>query len=299
MLGLSAALLLPVAPAAAEELPPGGTFLDDDQSVHEGYIEALVDEGITYGCGDELFCPTDDVTRGQMAAFLARAFTLPATSTDYFTDDDGSIFEADINALAEAGIARGCNDGTQFCPTADVTRGQMAAFIRRAGNLPASSTDHFADDEGNVFEDDINAIADAGVTAGCNPPDNSRFCPDATTRRSQMASFLGRFLELAPQDPPERDASDVSPRDAIRTWFPDVYDQAINIAECESSLNPDAVNPRGYHGLFQIGEGHSSAFRSVTGQSFFDGVYSAYHNAQYARHLYDRNGWSPWGCPPG
>src|SRR5690606_41816243 len=48
----------------------------------------------------------DPVTRGQMAAFLVRALGLPPSSTDSFVDDDGSVFEKDIQALAASGITR-------------------------------------------------------------------------------------------------------------------------------------------------------------------------------------------------
>jgi hypothetical protein len=66
-----------------------------------------------------------------MASFLVRAFALPPTSEDFFTDDDGSMHEKDINAVAAAGITAGC-DATRFCPTGPVTRGQMVAFLHRA-----------------------------------------------------------------------------------------------------------------------------------------------------------------------
>ncbi|MGA9597972.1 MAG: S-layer homology domain-containing protein, partial [Acidimicrobiia bacterium] len=56
---------LVVAPAA---IASGGTFGDDDGSVHEVNIEALFAAGITKGCGPGLYCPDDPVTRGQMAA---------------------------------------------------------------------------------------------------------------------------------------------------------------------------------------------------------------------------------------
>ncbi len=57
--------------------PGTATFLDvpiDHQFFQE--IEALASSGITRGCGRNLFCPSDTVTRGQMAALLARAFGL-------------------------------------------------------------------------------------------------------------------------------------------------------------------------------------------------------------------------------
>lgn len=298
--GLVLSPILGAADARAEELPPGGSFLDDDTSVHEGYIEALVGEDITRGCDDERYCPVDEVTRGQMAAFLNRALGLAGSSTDYFEDDDGHLFEADINALAEAGITTGCNDGTVYCPDDIVTRGQMAAFLRRAGDLPAADRDQFTDDEDSVYEEDIDAIAAAGITAGCNPPDNTRFCPGGTTVRAQMASFIGRLLDLEPTAPPDRDPADMSPRDAIAAWFPDNYEEAVAVADCESSLNPRAKNPNGWYGLFQIDKAsHQSAFQRVTGQSWGDGILVGYYNAQYAKDLYDRSGgWGPWGCQP-
>ncbi|MGH2357895.1 MAG: S-layer homology domain-containing protein, partial [Candidatus Limnocylindria bacterium] len=78
-----------------------------------------------------LFCPAAVVTREQMASFLVRALHLPATGTDYFTDDAGSVHEPDINSLAASAITGGCGGG-RFCPNDAVTRGQMAAFLRRA-----------------------------------------------------------------------------------------------------------------------------------------------------------------------
>jgi hypothetical protein len=68
-----------------------------------------------------------------MAAFLVRAYELPATATDHFVDDESSTLEAEINALASAGISQGCSP-TKFCPLSNVTRGQMAAFLHRAAD---------------------------------------------------------------------------------------------------------------------------------------------------------------------
>jgi hypothetical protein len=70
-----------------------------------------------------------------MAAFMVRALGLTDDGGgNSFVDDDGSIFETDIAKLAAAGITKGCNPpaNTNFCPNDPVTRGQMAAFLRRA-----------------------------------------------------------------------------------------------------------------------------------------------------------------------
>ena len=86
--------------------------------------------------------------------------------------------------------------------------------------------------------------------------------------------------------------------EAIAAWFPDVYDQAVQVASCESSLNPGAMSSGGgNHGLFQINSVHAGSFAAVTGQSW-DARYNAYYNAQFARYLYDSSGWGPWACRP-
>src|SRR5690606_13287776 len=120
-------------------------------------------------------------------------------------DDDGSVHEANIEAIAAEGITRGCNppQNDRFCPDDPVTRGQMAAFLVRALHLPASSDDRFDDDDGSIFEADIQALAAADVTRGCNPPQNDRFCPDDPVTRGQMAAFLVRALDL-PASSPDR-----------------------------------------------------------------------------------------------
>lgn len=107
-----------------------------------------------------------------------------------FIDDDGNVHEGAIEAIAAAGITRGCTPaGDRFCPDELVTRGQMAAFLRRALDLPATTIDYFDDDRNTTFEDDINRIAAAGITLGCA---TRRFCPDEHVTRQQMAAFLVR-----------------------------------------------------------------------------------------------------------
>src|SRR5690606_17372964 len=154
-------------------------------------------EGITRGCNPPAnteFCPTDHVTRGQMAAFLVRALGLTASGSG-FDDTVGHVFAGDISRLAEAGITRGCNPpaNTQFCPDQLVTRGQMAAFLVRALALTATG-DTFEDSVGHLFEAAIRRLAEAGITRGCNPPANTQFCPDDNVTREQMAAFLRRAL---------------------------------------------------------------------------------------------------------
>jgi SpoIID/LytB domain protein len=167
----------------------------DDVAVTDlfaGEVLGLVESGITSGCTAASFCPGESVTRGQMAAFLVRALDLPLVSGDSFSDDDGSFFEADIEALSAAGITTGCT-GTDFCPDGTVTRAEMAAFLVRGFGLAGATGDSFSDDDGSFFEADIEALVSNGVTSGCA---STNYCPEAPVTREQMAAFLIRALAV-------------------------------------------------------------------------------------------------------
>lgn len=188
------------------EIFGGARFTDDDGSVHEANIELIAAAGITKGNNppdNDEFGPDGVVTRGQMAAFLTRAFGLQIPTTDFFTDDDASIFEDEINAVAAVGITLGCNppSNDNFCPNDVVTRGQMASFLVRATGLGAAPLDLFTDDAGSVHEGDINSIRMAGITVGCNPPASDLFCDEAPVLREQMATFISRTFGWSPVHP--------------------------------------------------------------------------------------------------
>ncbi len=214
VLVMAACLIVPLAGAAASApITPTGTFFDDDGNIHEGYIEAIAELGITKGCNppaNDAYCPRLPVTRAQMASFLVRSLAtlgpLPGNVPNAFTDDEGNVHEANIDVLAALGITRGCNPplNTEYCPNATMTRGQMAAFLTRAFGYVDDdpAVNRFIDDDGSIFENDIEALAAAGVTLGCNPPANTKFCPSDPVNRDQMASFLGRALGLTPLPPP-------------------------------------------------------------------------------------------------
>ncbi|MCP4309374.1 MAG: hypothetical protein GY788_31775 [bacterium] len=180
--------------AGFSDVPASNVFSDD--------INWLAEQGITLGCNppdNTLFCPHDPVTRGQMAAFLVR--TLHYTDSgvgNLFLDDDDSVIEADIDKLGVAGVTRGCNPplNDRFCPSQLVTRGQMAAFLARAVKLTdLGQSNLFGDDDGTVFEPDIDKLGATGVSKGCNPPLNDRFCPDEYVTREQMAAFIKRAVD--------------------------------------------------------------------------------------------------------
>lgn len=120
---------------------------------------------------------------------------LVAAAHDYvgqFMDDEGSVHEANIDKIFQAGITMGCNPPlkTLFCPGRSITRGEMAAFISRALDLTERSyTSEFDDVAGHLFEADIDRIVTAGIGFGC---DADSYCPDRALTREEMAELLVR-----------------------------------------------------------------------------------------------------------
>lgn len=161
-------------------------FTDDVGSLHEYATVWANRAGIAQGTDATTYSPRRAVTRAQMASFLDRTFDLPPASGQPFTDVDGGPHAASIAAVSAAGIAQGYDDGT-FRPSQPVTREQMATFLTRAMGLTPRDPS-FSDVRG-VHARNVGALADSGITAGC---DSQRFCPQDPVRRDQMATFLYR-----------------------------------------------------------------------------------------------------------
>lgn len=75
--------------------------------------------------------------------------------------------------------------------------------------------------------------------------------------------------------------------------------RALAVMGPESGGDPNAVGPGG-RGLMQINPCHATAFKRVTGQSFYPGVFNPRANIQFAAYM--TNGgrsWSAWSVKPG
>ncbi|MGD0280779.1 MAG: 6-bladed beta-propeller [Dissulfurispiraceae bacterium] len=113
----------------------GSGFSDvDSTSTSCPYIKRLYDLGITQGCGSGNFCPGSNVTNDVMAAYIVRALE-GEPPADYCSTgspfNDVAISYAycpHIKRLYELQISTGCGSGN-FCPSAVVTKGQMAELI--------------------------------------------------------------------------------------------------------------------------------------------------------------------------
>jgi len=159
---------------------PGKTALMDPETPTSGFYRSFVGN--------------PNVTTTQVLSGAPASPPPPYPVMTVFHDlwFSSSRFVPSIQWIYDERITNGCSD-TRFCPTSPVTRGQMASFLARTMDLPAATKDYFSDDNGQTHEADINRIAEAGITGGCEP---GRFCRLATVSRAQMAAFLGRALHL-------------------------------------------------------------------------------------------------------
>jgi RHS repeat-associated protein len=110
------------------DVPPSNPFY--------AYIEQMAVLGITLGCGGGNYCPQQEVSREQMAAFIIRSLGIlnpPQPTQQRFQDVlPSNPFYAFIDQMGLRGITLGCSGNPPlYCPSAPVTRGQMAAFLFR------------------------------------------------------------------------------------------------------------------------------------------------------------------------
>jgi hypothetical protein len=194
--------------------PPAEPFADVDSS--DPFLPAINlmrDKGITDGCAvnPARYCPNNNVTRGQMAVFLVRSAMrgddFVSSMKPHFRDVPiNHPFFRWIQKLYELGITMGC-DVELYCPDANVTRGQMAAFIIRARFGPNEefrppTTPYFGDvDQNYPFFLPIQKMKQVGITSGCTV---TAYCPEAPITRGQMAVFVmrGLFNQLLPENTP-------------------------------------------------------------------------------------------------
>ena len=115
-----------------------------------------------------------------------------------------------INAIRDAGITNGCGNNN-YCPTARVTRDQMAAFLVRAiegdpqSNLCAAGSP-FSDVPWSVWYcSHVKRLVDQAITGGCG---QGKYCPGNLVTREQMAAFIVRSVA---GEPPQNYCGGVAP----------------------------------------------------------------------------------------
>ncbi|UJF32647.1 S-layer homology domain-containing protein [Paenibacillus hexagrammi] len=156
--------------------------------------------GVVDGYEDGSFKPDANISRGEFAAIVAKAFNI-GTGTVYtgtFSDISGNWAKASIMALASNGILNGYEDGT-FRADQDITRAEMVAIMSRIidlSHVQESGSTVFRDIGDSWNKDQIEAAAEAGIING---EDEGSFAPDKSTTRAEALTVLLRSLQLSPE----------------------------------------------------------------------------------------------------
>ena len=201
-----------------------------DEHAFKDAINCIAYYGITNGTGDgSTYSPNQDVTRAEMAVFIARAAGVAGVDLgdamgDEF-DDIGDVWQEGrdaINQLADNGMIA---SGGDYRPDDAVTRAEMASYLvgllaeaapnvtisdgmilLGVGGIGVEADDWFGDARSSLprsNDAEISAIYELGITKGASAaagaeegeaPLDYNYEPHGTVNRGQMAAFITRAL---------------------------------------------------------------------------------------------------------
>ena len=213
-----------------------------------------------------------------------------------------SLLEADDGDLYGVTLSGGDNDAgvlfrlhfappaPLFCPNSLVRRDQMAVFLLKMMNGSAFTPPACAGDFPDVpcpslFADWIEALADAGITAGCG---GGNFCPLAAIRRDQMAVFLLKAAHGSAFTPPacSGDFPDVPCPSLFADWIEALADEGVT-AGCGAGLFcPAAAVTRAQMAVFLLKIEHGSSYAPPACQAIFADVACPSQFADWIEQLY-------------
>jgi len=193
------------------KLKKGGTFQFSSDQVSFSDIATvsnadeiiyLANRQVIKGRGNGTFGPNEEITRGQFAVMIARALNLKASGdATSFADTKGKWYEKDIQALVEAGIAKGTS-ATTFNPEGKLTRQQAASLMANLLRYVEFDVDSVLSrtpyvDASKIAEyarKDVGILNTLDIMTGNS---KGEFSPTANLKRSQMAKVLKRTLNIA------------------------------------------------------------------------------------------------------
>jgi hypothetical protein len=207
--GMLHAVLVSNTGAPGNALPDGwladfgdvpATFLFHDA------IEKLFRAAVTRGCGGGNFCPSEPLTRAQVAAFTLRlvrgpGYRPPAATGGVFVDVSSATLLADwIEASWAQSLSTTCAFGLplRFCPEDRVSRGDFTQplwFAEHGITFPGGVGGVFFQDVPVTLPNAgyIEALTKEGDVGGCG---GGNFCPSALLTRGEAAAFLARVFSL-------------------------------------------------------------------------------------------------------
>ncbi|OXS79084.1 S-layer homology domain-containing protein [Domibacillus enclensis] len=130
------------------------------------YVDALKAEGIVNGKSATEFGAAENITRGEMALIVAKAYDLTGDGSDLPFTDVAPRYQDAVAALVDAGITFG-KTATSFGTTQEITRGEFALFLYRAetgDELKVSNVSVAVNQQSATVTADV-ANAEAGANA--------------------------------------------------------------------------------------------------------------------------------------
>ena len=117
------------------------------------------------------------------------------TKKTTFTDIANHANKQEIDYLANRYVIQG-SDGL-FNPSQSITRAQFAVMIARALGVTASQKTSFTDIQGQWYEQNVQALFEAGIVNGTT---KTTFNPTAPLTRQHAAAMMARVLRYAGLD---------------------------------------------------------------------------------------------------
>ncbi len=224
------------AASGGQQLVLDGMLFEPTATVMVGGTAATgyVDDSNTTATANAPALPPGSINDVTLTNASGLSGTLPRGYVAQFSDVDiNGAFSPFIGGLVANGLTVGCG-GPNYCPTASVTRQQMAVFLLR-GELglcytPPPCTGMVFEDvpcTGNPFDPWIEALAGLHITGGC---DLTHFCPTNPVNRQQMAVFLLKALNgftYVPPDCTNPTFPDVPCSNPFAVWIYDLADRGI------------------------------------------------------------------------
>lgn len=109
------------------DVQPGNWYYD--------YVRIVSSLGLVNGVSDTEFAPNKEITRGEIATLIVRAFEKTvsfAGTAKEFSDVNGYWGKSYVEAASQAGIVTGDVNGTTFRPNDNSTRAEAMVMLQRA-----------------------------------------------------------------------------------------------------------------------------------------------------------------------
>ncbi len=164
-------------------------------------VRYVYENGLMDGVGEGQFAPNATTNRAMVVTILYRLAGEPAVSGDSaFTDvADGLWYTDAVLWAAQNGIVNGISE-TQFAPSGDLTREQLATILYRYAQDQGYDVSASADlsgfpDAGDIQDYATEALSWAVAEGLLQGFEDNSLQPQSTATRAQIATILMRFCE--------------------------------------------------------------------------------------------------------